>query len=205
MLAATNRQTDAKHEFETAITLDPDNFEALYNLAGIEADNSNFFRAAELLERALKQREDADAHQLLGNIYAQAGRLADALDQFKAVQLLRPHDIMPHRQLAQLYAQMGQLRDAISEQNAALALDPKNADDWNNLGVLQARDGDTASARRDFQHALALTLNTRPLVQTWHVSERRGSSLAANYKPRPRIAGRVFQSPPFGGCWSMKG
>ena len=45
-------------------------------------------------------------------------------EQFKAVQLLRPHDIVPHRQLAQLYAQMGQLRDAISEQNAALALDP---------------------------------------------------------------------------------
>ena len=156
VLAATNRPTDAKHEFEIAITLDPDNFEALYNLAGIEADNTNFSHAAELLERALKQRDDADAHQLLGNIYAQSGRLADALDQFKAVQLLRPHDIVPHRQLAQLYAQMGQLRDAISEQNAALALDPKNADDWNNLGVLQARDGDTASARKDFQHALAL-------------------------------------------------
>jgi len=156
VLAATNRQSDAKHEFESAITFDPDNFEALYNLAGIEADNSNFLHAIELLERALKQRDDADAHQLLGNIYAQSGRLADALDQFKAVQLLRPHDIVPHRQLAQLYAQMGQLREAISEQNAALALDPKNADDWNNLGVLHARDGDATSARRDFQHALTL-------------------------------------------------
>ena len=156
VLAATNRPADAKHEFEIAITLDPDNFEALYNLAGIEADNNNLSHAAELLEQALKQRDEADAHQLLGNIYAQSGRLADALDQFKAVQLLRPHDIVPHRQLAQIYAQMGQLRDAINEQNAALALDPKNADDWNNLGVLHARDGDTASARRDFQHALTL-------------------------------------------------
>jgi Flp pilus assembly protein TadD len=156
VLAATNRPADAKHEFEIAITLDPDNFEALYNLAGIEADNNNLSHAAELLEQALKQRDEPDAHQLLGNIYAQSGRLADALDQFKAVQLLRPHDIVPHRQLAQIYAQMGQLRDAINEQNAALALDPKNADDWNNLGVLHARDGDVASARRDFQHALTL-------------------------------------------------
>jgi tetratricopeptide (TPR) repeat protein/mono/diheme cytochrome c family protein len=156
VLAATNRPTDAQHEFETAIALDPGNFNALYNLAGIEADNNDLTHASELLEQALKQRDDVDAHQLLGNIYAQSGRLADALEQFKAVQLLRPRETAPHRQLAQLYAQMGQLRDAINEQNAALALDPKNADDWNNLGVLHARDGDVASARKDFQHALTL-------------------------------------------------
>jgi Flp pilus assembly protein TadD/mono/diheme cytochrome c family protein len=156
VLAATNRPIDAQHEFEIAITLAPNNFEALYNLAGIEADNNNIPHAAELLEQALKQKDDADAHQLLGSIYAQSGKLADALQQLKAVQLLRPHDTVPHRQLAQLYAQMGQLRDAISEENAALTLDPKNADDWNNLGVLHARDGDTAAARRDFEHALAL-------------------------------------------------
>jgi len=156
VLSATNRLPDAQHEFETAIALDPGNFDALCNLAGIEADDHNFSRATDLLERALRQRDDADAHQLLGSIYAQNARLVDALQQFKAVQLLRPHDIVPHRQLAQFYAQMGQLRDAISEQNAALALDPKNADDWNDLGVLHARAGDTASARKDFEHALTL-------------------------------------------------
>ena len=132
------------------------NFDALYNLAGIEAENNNLARAKELLEQALKRKDDADAHQLLGNVYAQSGMLADALQEFKAVQLLRPTDIVPHRQLAQLYAQMGQLRDAITEQNAALVLDPKNADDWNNLGVLHARDGDKGLARSDFEHALTL-------------------------------------------------
>jgi tetratricopeptide (TPR) repeat protein/mono/diheme cytochrome c family protein len=156
VLAATNRPAEAQHEFEAAIALDPDNFDALYNLAGVEADNNHSAHASELLQQALKQKDDADAHQLLGNIYAQSGKLADALQQFKDVQLLRPRDPVAHRQLAQLYAQMGQLRDAISEQNAVLALDPKNADDWNNLGVLHARDGDVTSARRDFEHALAL-------------------------------------------------
>jgi Flp pilus assembly protein TadD/mono/diheme cytochrome c family protein len=156
VLAATNRPTEAQHEFEAAIALDPGNFDALYNLAGIEADNNNLPRATELLNQALKQKDDADAHQLLGNIYAQTGMLADALDQFKAVQLLRPRDTIPHRQLAQLYSQMGQLPDAIREQNAALAIDPNNADDWNNLGVLHARNGDKAPARKDFEHALTL-------------------------------------------------
>lgn len=156
VLAAVNRPTEARREFEAAIAISPDNFDALYNLAGIEAENNNLPRATELLERALKQKNDADAHQLLGSVYAQSGKLADALDQFKAVQILRPKDTVAHRQLAQLYAQMGQLRDAISEQNAALALEPKNADDWNNLGVLHARNGDTTMARKDFERALEL-------------------------------------------------
>jgi Flp pilus assembly protein TadD/mono/diheme cytochrome c family protein len=156
VLAATNRPSDAQHEFETSIALDPGNFDALYNLAGIEADNNNLTHASELLEQALKQRDDVDVHQLLGNIYAQSGRLADALEQFKAVQLLRPRETAPHRQLAQLYVQMGQLPDAIREQNAALLLEPNDADDWNNLGVLQARNGDKVSARKAFEHALTL-------------------------------------------------
>jgi Flp pilus assembly protein TadD/mono/diheme cytochrome c family protein len=156
VLAAINRPADAQREFEASIAISPNNFDALYNLAGIEAEKNNLPHAAELLERALKQKDDADAHQLLGNVYAQSGKLADALDQFKAVQLLRPKDTVAYRQLAQLYAQMGQLRDAIREQDAALALEPKNADDWNNLGVLHARNGDTANARKDFERALAL-------------------------------------------------
>jgi Flp pilus assembly protein TadD/mono/diheme cytochrome c family protein len=156
IFSATNRSTDAEHEFETAIALDPGNFDALYNLASIESDNNNLPRATELLQQALKQKDDADAHQLLGNIYAQSGTLADALEQFKAVQHLRPHDTIPHRQLAQLYSQMGQLPDAIGEQNAALAIEPDNADDWNNLGVLRARNGNKASARKAFEHALTL-------------------------------------------------
>jgi Flp pilus assembly protein TadD/mono/diheme cytochrome c family protein len=156
VLAATNRPTEARHEFETAIALDPNNFDALYNLAGIEVDNNNLPRATNLLEQALKQKKDADAHQLLGNIYAQSGMLADALDQFKAVQLSRPHDPVPHRQLAQIYSQMGQLPDAIREQDAALAIEPNDADDWNNVGVLHARNGDKVSARKAFEHALTL-------------------------------------------------
>jgi Tfp pilus assembly protein PilF len=141
VLAAVGRPADAQYEFEAAIAISPDNFDALYNLAGIEAGNNNLPRAAELLERALKQKDDADAHQLLGNVYAQSGKLADALDQFKAVQVLHPKDTVAHRQLAQLYAQMGQLGDA---------------DDWNNLGVLHARNGDIATARKDFERALTL-------------------------------------------------
>jgi Flp pilus assembly protein TadD/mono/diheme cytochrome c family protein len=156
VLLATSRPDGAQHEFESAIALDPNNFDALYNLATLEAGDNNFTRAAALLQRAIQQRDDADARQLLGSIDAQSGVLAAALQQFQAVQRLRPRDPDPHRQLAHLYAQMGQLRDAIREQNAAIATNPDDPDDWSNLGVLHARNGDTEAARRDFEHALSL-------------------------------------------------
>jgi Flp pilus assembly protein TadD len=63
----------------------------------------------------------------IGNGYTQSGLLADAVQEFKAVQLLRPHDIVSHRQIAEFY-----------------------------LGVPHARNGDKTSARRDFEHALTL-------------------------------------------------
>jgi len=156
VLMAMNQTAEAQNEFEAAIALDPDNFDALYNLAVIEAENNDLSRAAELLVHALSQKNDADAHQLLGNVYAQSGQLADALQQFEAVRALHPNDPIPHREIAQVYEMMGDLNSAIRELNSALAVDPQNADDWNNLGVVEARAGDREAARKDFEHALAL-------------------------------------------------
>lgn len=156
VFVAMNRLSDAKHEFDTAIAIDPESFDALYNLASIDVDENDFANAIELLKRALKQTNDADAHELLGNIDIQSDKLEDALDQFKSVQTLRPRDPISHRQLAQVYAQMGRLADAIKEQNEVLSLNPENADDWNNLGVLHAHAGEIALARSAFEHALTL-------------------------------------------------
>jgi Flp pilus assembly protein TadD/mono/diheme cytochrome c family protein len=156
VLAATQRDTEAKQEFETALTLDPENFDALYNLAGIEAGNQHSAQAIDLLQRALKQRDDFDAHQLLGAVYAQSGKLSDALGEFQAAQRLRPSDAQPPLALARVYGEMGQMPDAIREQRAALAIDSSNPEGWNDLGVLQIHSGDKAAAREAFEHALKL-------------------------------------------------
>ena len=156
VLAATQRDAEAKQELETALTLDPKNFDALYNLGSIEADNQNSARAIELLQRALKQRDDFDAHQLLAAVYAQSGKLADALREFQAAQRLRPNDAQSHLALARVYEEMGEMPNAIREQRTALAIDSTNPGDWNDLGVLQIHAGDKAAAREAFEHALKL-------------------------------------------------
>ena len=134
----------------------PKNFDALYNLASIEAGNQNSARAVDLLQRALKQRDDFDAHQLLAAVYAQSGKLADALREFQAAQKLRPNDAQTHLALARVYAEMGQMPSAIREQRTALEIDSSNPGDWNDLGVLQIHAGDKSAAREAFEHALKL-------------------------------------------------
>jgi Flp pilus assembly protein TadD len=156
VLTATQRDAEGKQEFEAALTLDPNNFDALYNLAGFEAGNQNSARAVDLLQRALKQRDDFDARQLLAAVYAQSGKLADALREFQAAQKLRPNDLQTHLALARVYAEMGQMPSAIREQRAALALDSSHPGDWNDLGVLQIHAGDKSAAREAFEHALKL-------------------------------------------------
>ena len=156
VLSATQRDAEAKQEFEKALSIDPKNFDALYNLAGIEAGNQNSARAIELLLQALKQRDDFDARQLLAAVYAQSGKLADALREFQTAQKLRPNDVQSHLALARVYAEMGEMPNAIREQRAALALDPANPGEWNDLGTLQIHAGDKAAAREAFEHALKL-------------------------------------------------
>jgi len=156
VLAAMARDAEAQRELEAALALDPKNFDALYNLGSIEADRENSARAIDLLEQALKQKDDFDARQLLAAVYAQSGQLADALREFQAAQELRPNDAGSHLALARVYAQMGEIPKAIREQRAALAIDPANPGDWNDLGVLQVHSGDKAAAREAFEHALKL-------------------------------------------------
>ncbi len=156
VLTATQHDAEAKQEFETALSLDPKNFDALYNLASIEAGDQNSARAIDLLQQALKQRDDFDVHQLLAAVYAQSGKLADALREFQAAQRLRPKDAQTHLALARVYSEMGEMPSAIREQRAALALDSSNPGDWNDLGVLQIHAGDKAGAREAFEHALKL-------------------------------------------------
>jgi Flp pilus assembly protein TadD/mono/diheme cytochrome c family protein len=156
VLAGMQHELEARQEFEAALGLDPHSFDALYNLASVEAGSENLTHASELLEQALKQKDDADAHQLLAVVYAQLGRMVDALHEFQAVQRLRPNEAAPRLALAKVYAEIGDMPSAIREQQAALAIEPDNAGDWNDLGVLHVHAGDKAAARNDFEHALKL-------------------------------------------------
>jgi Flp pilus assembly protein TadD len=156
ILAATNRGGEGQKELEAALAIDANSFNALFNLASVEAQQGNLSGAASLLERALKQKDDAEAHQLLGNVYAAQGGYEIALEQFRTVAKLQPNDPAAHFQLAQILVQIDQVGEGIREQLAGLALSGTNADDWNYLGELYVRTKQMDEARKAFERALEL-------------------------------------------------
>lgn len=156
ILAATNRGAEGQKELEAALAIDPNSFNALFNLASLEAEQGNLPGAAALLERALKQKDDAEVHQLLGTVYAAQGGYESALEQFRTAVKLQPDNPASHFQLAQILAQIDQVAESIREQQAGLALSGTNADDWNYLGELYVRAGQTDAARKAFERALQL-------------------------------------------------
>ena len=149
-------QAEARHELDTALTLDPNSFDALFTLATLHLDEAHPAQAIPLLETALKQKDDPEAHQLLAVAYAQSDRLTDAVTQLTLLAALSPKDPEPHRALAQLYSQLGRLPEALREQTTVTNANPTNPDDWNDLGVLHARAGNTPAARQAFNKSLTL-------------------------------------------------
>lgn len=156
ILAATNRAAEGQKELEAALAIDSTSFNALFNLASLEAEQGNLPGAAALLERALKQKDDGEAHQLLGTVYAAQGGYEAALEQFRTAVKLQPDSPSAHFQLAQILAQIDQIAESIREQQKGLALSGNNADDWNYLGELYVRAKQPDAARKAFEHALQL-------------------------------------------------
>jgi Flp pilus assembly protein TadD/mono/diheme cytochrome c family protein len=156
-LLAEGQSDAAQAEFRRALTIDPHDFVALYNLGDLSLQANQLTQAIELLESAAKQKpSDVDAHEHLAGAYAQSERLGNAVTQLREAIRLSPDNAALHSLLSQALEGTGDLAAAIAEQKNALRLSSDDADGWNNLGVLEARAGKNTSARSDFLHALQL-------------------------------------------------
>lgn len=152
-----NQPAAAAAEFHSALSLNPDDFTALYNLGVLASQSGDLPHAIDLLSAAAKQRPaDIDTLVQLAGAYAQSGRFDDATEQLLAAIKISPQEADLHALLSQVLATNGHRLLAIDQQREALRISPNDPDGWNNLGVMQAREGDTAEARQDFLHALKI-------------------------------------------------
>ena len=155
-LLAQSRVMDAQQEFQTTLAGDPKDFDALYNLASIAAEQNDLPQATSLLESALAVHKDADAERLLGLIKARQGAMTEAIAHMQAARDLNPSNAATHTLLAKMYAQVKRWPEAIVEQNAALGIDASHADDWDLLGQLEQGAGNLADAHQAFKKAEAM-------------------------------------------------
>lgn len=100
--------------------------------------------------------ENSVAHYELGFALAQAGRLDEAIAQYRAALALQPEYGAVYVYLGIALARRGDPEGAIQELREALRLQPENAMAYNNLGLVLSSQGKTDAAIECFAHAVRI-------------------------------------------------
>jgi tetratricopeptide (TPR) repeat protein len=134
----TQGQThEAAQEFQAELDNDPENIQAMLYLADSEIQMNRMEDARPLLEKVVKINPAAPmGHLDLGIVYAEAGRNADALREFKAAAAIEPGNVKAHWRMARLYRSMGKTAEANAELTKS-----KNINQAADEGILKAMSG----------------------------------------------------------------
>jgi Tfp pilus assembly protein PilF len=96
------------------------------------------------------------AHNNLGNIFLQNGRVDEAMKQFQKALEIEPRYAQAHNNLGIVLFQKGQVDEAMAHFQKALAIQPNNAEIYNNFGNALLGKGEAAGAIRCFQKAVEI-------------------------------------------------
>src|SRR5262249_12997533 len=104
----------ARAAYESILVDDPDEFEALHNLAIIHAQAGKLSEAEQLIRRALvAHSSQALAHVTLGNVLQLTGRNRQALACYREALHVQPGCVEAHGNLARAAANLGELDLAV--------------------------------------------------------------------------------------------
>ncbi|MEG3638755.1 tetratricopeptide repeat protein [Magnetococcus sp. PR-3] len=122
-----NRQerfAQARTHFEQGVALDPENRQAIYNLANLYINIKQYDQAQTLLERATVQQPDIEEwHTTLAKVYEQQGQTQQAIHCLEQL-LARKANRNAWMQLSALYRNSGQHPQALEAIEQAIKLDP---------------------------------------------------------------------------------
>jgi tetratricopeptide (TPR) repeat protein len=124
----------------------------------------------------------AATHYNLGYAFQEAGRIDDAVTEYRIAERLRPADADMHSNLGVVLAARGEHDEAIAQYEEAIRLDPDFAEARNNLGMALASAGQYDQAIMQLDRAIMLD----PVSAEAHYN--RGTVLAAQGHSTDAIA-----------------
>ena len=167
----------AAEALEQAVALNPQLYQARYNLAIAYSANCELEKAIAQAEEALRlQPESAAAHSLLGFLLARAGRWAEAAASFERAVALSPEDAGAHSSLAEAYEKLGRREEAQEEYALVAALQkdklqqaPGDPEAIAAYGDALAAQGELESAAAEYERAIARArrLGLQPRQLAW--------------------------------------
>ena len=100
--------------------------------------------------------DNGQAHQNLGKILMDQGRLGEAGDHLCEALRIRPHSPPVHNNLGMVLAMQGRYPEAMAHFRAAISLDPSDVRPRGNLGTALSKIGDPKGAIAQYREALRL-------------------------------------------------
>jgi predicted O-linked N-acetylglucosamine transferase (SPINDLY family) len=145
----------AEQLYLRVLAVDPDQVDALHQLAAIAGQTGREDRAIDYLRTVLRIRPGwAAAHNNLGNVYAAQGKLAEAVASFQEAVRLQPDFVMAHNNLGIALRQQGRPAEAVASLQQALRIRPDYAEAHQNLGLAWLALGKLPQAQTSLQQAL---------------------------------------------------
>ncbi len=126
---------DAETAFKKAISIEPDNEDAVTGLAGVYSDRGDPQAASELLAKAAKEHPSPRSLVILANNYEQLHEYAPAAETYKKALAMDPSRMELKAALAQDQALAGQLDDAVATYKDLAKSNPEDAQPY--LGLSQ--------------------------------------------------------------------
>jgi tetratricopeptide (TPR) repeat protein len=140
----------------------------ILGLGGLTFQQSRIYSNLEGLWRDVLRKNPAAwmAHNNLGNLLKDSGRLDEARAEYASAIAVRPDFAMAHSNLGIVYKRQGRLDDAIREYRRALECDPNYVAAHFNLGLAFQQRGDLDQAATEFRAYIA----ARPKHAEAHVN-----------------------------------
>ena len=151
--------------YETMIAQDPTRPQLHDDVALLYLDLGRGREAATHLEISVKLKPDsAAAHFNLGTALTVAGRLDDAIGEYRRALGLQPDYGVAHNNLGSVLVRLGRPGEALDHFREALRLDPSNAEAHYNAGSVLRSRGELAEAADHFRRAAQLAPDWIPAL-----------------------------------------
>ncbi|TCS33533.1 Tfp pilus assembly protein PilF [Paucimonas lemoignei] len=161
------RLAEAEALYQQALTLSPDNFDALHLLGVLMHHTGRHARAVELIEQALTRQPDfAEAHSNLGEAWRALGRLENAEASYRRALSMKPEYAQAHYNLGLTLHAQGRQDEAIGAFQHALQINPQYPDALLALTRLFQSAGELKKALLTCQRLLQIQPNDDA---NWHL------------------------------------
>lgn len=153
----TGEPKEATHAFQTALALQPSNFQALLGLANAYAASGEPESAEATYRKAIRvQPNSLSGYSELASFYSDRGRYAAAAEMLSRASVVTPDSPVALSNLGGIYTLMGDFEKALALYRRSLVLQPTDVA-YSNLGTAQFYLGRYEDAAKSFEAAVGLT------------------------------------------------